>query len=176
MNKKVVNLLLGIGVIGICIIITCISLALIPSPSASPVATESISIAGSTSMSNPTAIILPTNTKEPAPTCSQIKEETDGMTDIQWESYKTQIVGKYILDWVGTVSDVGDAGFLTGYEYPIHLDVEAGCRLYVLVSDENFAMSLRKGDLLKVSGEISLLSELLGKVVYIDHPTKIEKP
>jgi hypothetical protein len=100
--------------------------------------------------------------------CSDIIKETRNMTDVQWEKYKDEIKGKWIIEWSGEISDVGDYSVLNG-GYPIYIDIPGNCRIFILIGDEEQALSYVKGEDVIVTGQIDFLADILGtKTIYLE--------
>lgn len=161
MNKKVVNLLLGVGVIGICIIITCISLALIPSPPVTSSVPTPASIGLNTS--------VPVDTADPTLTCQEIRENYESMTEFQFDSYSKSLIGKDIK-FYGSVVEVYDGG---------DLQINGNCGGWVDVIslygvDQNFLMNLSKDSKVQGRGTVRNVEKFISLVIDID-VTSIQK-
>jgi hypothetical protein len=123
----------------------------------------------STPTLEPTSTTRPTSTNTPipsAPSCSQIKNETENMTDVQWDKYKNDFSGLWIESWEGKVTEVSKE-FL-GSNYNVHVKTKDGCTILVEVMDEETALTYSRDDSVIVSGRTSGLADIFGKVIYLD--------
>lgn len=94
------------------------------------------------------------------------------MTEVQWDNFKEEMRGKWIVDWTARISDVGDRSLLAG-GYPIHMDINADCSLYYVAPDEATALRFSKGQEVHVTSEIDFIDEGLfgGVTLFLEEYT-----
>lgn len=184
MKKKI---LIGSAILGALLLICCVIAVLFYEPSPEAVArmtatksAKQTEEAKPTNTPGPTATStstpLPTGTPEPtatstppplAPTCLEIMQAKSGKTDVQWDKYKEDLLGLWVIEWTARVREIGDYSILNG-GYPAHLDVTKNCGLYYVISDEETALGFSKNQEVVISGRIYLTFELLGLTLYLE--------
>lgn len=107
------------------------------------------------------------------PSCQTISAETAGITDVAWEKYKRSLEDTWVIEWQGTVRQVSDKGVLTFGMYPINVDVEGGCELYLTIASEEEAMRYQIGDRVTVSGQVRSMVNILGSNVLYLRPQEL---
>jgi len=167
-HKLLAIILAGIP-LALCV--CCLILVIIPTPEDSTdVLTQNQSATSlPTGTSTPTVTPQPTATNTPiplAPSCEQIQQETDGMTDVQWDVYKKNFKGLWVDNWEGVVTEVSKE-FL-GSNFNVHVETPDGCTVLVQVKDEETALTFSRGDRVVLSGITSSLGDIFGKVIYMD--------
>lgn len=101
-----------------------------------------------------------------APSCAEIIAQTNGMTDIQWQNFKENIKGKWIVEWSGTITQVSDESLFDS-GYTIHVKVDR-CSVLFDIQDESQAMALRIDQPVVMTAEIDMLADVFGKVIYLN--------
>lgn len=190
MKKKI---LIGSAILGALLLICCVIAVLFYEPSPEAVARMTATkSAEETEEAKPTNTSLPTNTPGPtatststplptstpeptatstplpsAPTCSEIMQAKSGKTDVQWDKYKEDLVGLWVIEWTARVREIGDYSILNG-GYPAHLDVTKSCRLWYTIPDEETALGFSLGQEVIVTGRINNTLELFGLTLYLE--------
>lgn len=85
-----------------------------------------------------------------------------GSTELQWDTFKEQVIGRRFVDRVGVVRDVREDLF---GNYSLHIgSVESygACSLDIWFNvDKDDALDIKKGQLILFGGEISSIAEIL---------------
>lgn len=126
-----------------------------PTPTPSPTSTNTPTLT-STPTEMPTLTPLPV-----APTCQEILTAKHTMTDVQWENFQDGMGGLWIVDWTGSVEEVGDKSLLLG-GYPMTVRITSDCDLYFVVPDEETALMYSKGQKITITAQIDFLQEFFG--------------
>lgn len=99
-------------------------------------------------------------------TCADVVKAEKEMTRAQWLKHIETAVKTQHISWEGTIDRVEGKGPLTLGNYPVYINVGAGCTVYQGISDEAFALSLEPGQRVRVSGVIEDLVSLFGITFY----------
>ncbi len=102
----------------------------------------------------------PTNTPEPVPAYTEIRENIETMTEAQWESFAETLKGKAINEWTGTVKDVDQ----TLGSYTVLVSVGNRDNQVSVPVEEDQALTFNKGDEVTFSGTVSSVTWVLGLV------------
>ena len=100
----------------------------------------------------PTATPLPSS-----PPYSEIRGNAEGMTDVQWNAYQSQVVGTIAEDWTGWVSEV-TAARAGKYTVRVDMDPPGSLSVYdVTIEDvpEELAFNLNKDQSIRFTGRIA---------------------
>lgn len=117
-----------------------------------------------TSTPRPTATPLPL-----VPTCYEIEQLYDAMTDAQWNYYSHDgIRGAWVDSWQGVVGEVEGWSILL-WGYPMHIEITPDCDLYYVIDDESKALQFVRGETVTVTGRVDFISEFWGSfTIYMD--------
>ena len=140
----------------------------VSAPTAIPTSNEAPAIRQTVMPSDPTH--LPKSQPIFAPTIQEMLASTDGMTDVQRDSYLKSIKGSRVDGWVGTISDVTD-GLFGGFNVYIEMVSDnLGYEVSIQVSKE-VALGLNKGQQVMFSGDVASASHLFGISISIENAT-----
>lgn len=84
------------------------------------------------------------------------------MTGVQWRQYTQSVQGRHASKWIGLIRDVSDSG---GYEVSVDLNVgEVLPGIYEahFYTNKTTAMTLKKNQLVGISGTIDTVTDFLG--------------
>jgi len=126
------------------------------SPTPTQVAPMLTATANPTHSPTPTAILA-------APRCSEILTTLRNGTSAQWSQLKSDIEGKWVIDWRGTIRDVGEKSWLLG-GYAVYIAVVNDCDLYYVVKTDAEALAYSKGDEVVVNAQVRFIGDFLGGV------------
>jgi len=119
-----------------------------------------------TSTPTPTSTPIPTATPAPL-TYQDIERNYETMTDMQWDSYYSGIIGTRVR-WRGKVTDVDEDG-------TIFLDVgqELFHSCFLNGVPREVAATINKGDYIEFEATITDITTFLGLAVWLDNPVLI---
>lgn len=154
-----------------------ITIAHLELPSPTPTATPTVTPA-------PTATPTPTATVEPqaarkAPACEDIVRAYWARDTRDFLEYRqTEVIGKWLLDWEGTVSDIDPSppGLLrSGYTITVD-DPSYACQVFHGFASAEQLEPYSVGQRVRVTGQIESIAFILGDLVFYlsDHSVSIE--
>jgi hypothetical protein len=156
MSPIILAIIAAFVVVGGCLFIVL----LVPSGdrAANEVAESGASVASQADAVQATHTPRPTATPLPSsPPYSEIRGNAEGMTDVQWNAYQSQVVGTIAEDWTGWVSEVTAA---RGGKYTVRVDMDPPGSFSVsdvTIEDvpEELAFRLNKDQSIRFTGRIS---------------------
>lgn len=153
-----------LGAVGLLFLCVVVVLVMPPSDDADEASATSAPL--STKTPGPTS--APTSTPTPAPlTARDVELKRDDLTDLQWENYKSELVGEEIA-FTGEVLEVYDDARVQ-ISFADTKRMMTGGMLYNIPTDE--AIKLQKGDVVKGKGTIREITTLLGLTIQINVTT-----
>jgi hypothetical protein len=166
-KNKVLTTIIGVIVLGCC---GLLALSAIVSGGDSKKTEGSPSQAASNQ--NPSqSTALPPTLQPLAPSIQEILAKTEGMTDAQRNQYSESLKGSRVEGWRGTIDDVDEGEIFGGFTIYIDMVTDnLGAEVHIDVSKE-VALSLNKGQEIVFSGNIKLVSDILGITVFIENAT-----
>ena len=108
-------------------------------------------------------------------TCDDILASNQDLTAAQWGVYEEKLEGAQVTGWPGKITKVGDKSTLAG-GYPVHIEIVPNCRIYYVIKEEDVALGFTSGQSVIVSGEIEIVSTILGRITLhmVDETVHVE--